>query len=80
MFMFILKPILPFGYAFSGGSLAILKGMIFFVIYRDFFGFLDIVTGFCIILNLFFSLPLFVLFLCYLYLVYKIVGTIAIFV
>jgi hypothetical protein len=60
-------------YVFSGASLAILKGLIFFLPGRDIFSFFDIVTGVLMLFLLFGELWMFLYVLIVLFLSYKIV-------
>lgn len=61
-------------YVFSGSSFAILKGLIFYVPYRDKFSFADIVVGVFMLFLLITELPSFLWWIISLFLIYKIVA------
>lgn len=73
LFVLLFYNSLPWYYIFSGFSLAFVKGLIFYIIGRDFFSLLDMIISVLMLLLLFSIMPLFLKIIIGLYLTYKIV-------
>jgi len=77
LFVFLTRNLLPLEYSFLGGSLSILKGLIFFLPTKDLFSFLDIIVGIIVLLSLIINIHIIISIIIVLYLIYKIIGALA---
>lgn len=77
LFVLIFHDYLSGLYIFSGASFAILKGIIFYVPFRDKFSLADIIVGFLMLLLLITELFTFLWWMIALFLIYKIISGLA---
>ncbi len=75
LFVLLFHEFLPLVYVFSGGSLLILKGLLFYLQGRDLLSLMDIVVGFIMLFLMFTSFWSFLWAILFFYLGYKIVIT-----
>lgn len=73
LFVLIFHEFLSLPYVFTGGSLLILKGLIFYLMGRDLLSLLDIIVGFIMLFLMFTTLWSFLWAILFFYLGYKIV-------
>lgn len=77
LFVLIFHNYLSNLYVFSGSSFALLKGLIFYIPFRDKFSLGDVIVGFLMLFLLFTELFTFLWWIIALFLIYKIIAGLA---
>ncbi len=73
LFVLLLADTLPFIWVLSGSTMAILKGLFFYIPTRDFFSLLDIIVGLTMLFLLITTLHVVIFWMIFIYLIYKII-------